>query len=138
MTEAEPVLDVPAISYTEIEQQQRERAEAVNAAPKSRPSQRLKTATKRTARSAPAQAPQVKRGEVGPAVVAAVEAKIADGLNASQAFVVVAGERRTKAGAVSANYYRVKRNNSAKTRSPEKRSAVRKVVGDVTPTCDSA
>jgi hypothetical protein len=133
VSDAEPVLDVPAIPYSQVEQQQRERAEAVKATPNGRAAKRPKAATKRTVRPASTQTPKAKRGEVGPAVVAAVEAKIAEGLNASQAFVLVAKERGMKAGAVSANYYRVKRNDSAKTRSSEQRSAVRKVVGDVTP-----
>lgn len=132
VSEAERVLDIPPISYSEVVQQQRERAEAVNAVPKTRASKRQKAASKRTARPPPAQAPKAKRGEVGPAVVAAVEAMIGDGLNASQAFVVVAKERGMTAGAVSANYYRVKRNNTTKTRRSQKPSAPRQSVSDVT------
>jgi hypothetical protein len=130
---AEPVLDVPTIPYSEVEQQQRERAEAVTAAPP-RKGKRQKTAPRRRARPAVAQTPKVKRGELGPAILAAVEAKIAEGLIASKALEAVAKERRMTAGAVSANYYRVKRQSKVvKPSGAGKRSAPRAAVSDVTP-----
>lgn len=135
MSEPERVLDMPAIAYEEVQRQQRERAEAVKAQPKTRASKRPKRVANFKPRSAPAQAPRVMRGEVGPAVVAAVDARIAEGLNASQAFEVVAKQRGMKAGAVSANYYRVKRNTSKAidTSSAPKRPASRKARGKWSP-----
>jgi hypothetical protein len=128
----EPVLDIPPIASAEVEQQ-RERAEAVKPAPKKRAPKRQKAAPRRRAPSA--KSPKAKRGEVGPAVVAAVEAKLAEGLNTSQAFVVVGKERGMKAEAVSANFYRVKRNQSKLTKRPSstKRSAARKASSKVSP-----
>jgi hypothetical protein len=135
VTDTDRVLDIPAISYSEVEQQQRERAEAVKAAPKRRASKKTASKRQKVAPKASTARPSLKRGEVGPAVVAAVEAKIAEGLNASQAFEVVGKERGMKAGAVSANYYRVKRNQSKARKAPSatKRSAPRKVRDKVSP-----
>jgi hypothetical protein len=133
VSDAEPVLDVPAIS-SEVEQQQRERAKAVTAAPKKRASKPQKAAPRRKARSAPAQTPKLKRGEVGPAILAAVEAKLAEGLIASKAFEAVANERGMKTGAVSANYYRVIRKSKVvKPSRAGKRSAVRNASSKVSP-----
>jgi hypothetical protein len=135
VTDTDRVLDIPAISYSEVEQQQRERAEAVKTPPKRRASNPPKRAARSKARSGQAPTPKVGTGEIGPAVVAAVEAKIAEGLNASQAFEVVAKERGMKVGAVSANYYRVKRNQSRVTKTPSTRksSAPREDQGRVSP-----
>jgi hypothetical protein len=135
VSDTEPVLDVPAISYAEVEQQQRERAEAVKTPPKRRASKKTASKRQKVAPKASTARPSPKRGEVGPAVVAAVDAKLAEGLNASQAFEVVGKERAMKAGAVSANYYRVKRNQSkvTKTSSATKRSAPRRGAKERSP-----
>src|SRR3954452_14022466 len=127
MPDPEPVLEVEAISYAELEQQQRDRAEA-----KSKPSRQPRSAPKKAAKaksarphkvkSAPARPtrpPKPGHGELGPVIVGEVDAKKAKGLNAAQAFAEVAAERGMKASAVSGNYYRILRSQKA-TLSSEK------------------
>ena len=117
MSDPDPVLSVPAFSYSEVAQQQRDRAETAKA---SRSTRRLggsaRAAKKATVTGAaqPAAAKKPKRGEVGRQIVVAVDAKVAPGTSRSDAFKAVAGERGMTAGAVSANYYRVRRSQKPK------------------------
>jgi hypothetical protein len=116
MPDPEPVLEVAAISYSEVEQQQRDRAEA-----KSKPTRKPRAAAKPKARrpkparphaaaAEPDPAPvKLRRGELGPLIVAEVTAKMSKGMSATKAFEEIAEERGMNAGTVSANYYRVLR-----------------------------
>jgi hypothetical protein len=104
MDEAQPILDIPAISYAEVERQQRERAAQ----------RELPAGT--SGRSTPKEQRMPREAVIGPQIVEAVNAKLAEGgLNRSQAFAAVAAERGMRPGTVAANYYRVvrKQNPSA-------------------------
>src|SRR5579871_4938500 len=104
MDEAQPILDIPAISYAEVERQQRERA-----------AQR-ETPAGTSGRSTPKEQRMPREAVIGPQIVEAVNAKLAEGgLNRSQAFAAVAADRGMRPGTVAANYYRVvrKQNPSA-------------------------
>ena len=107
------VLDIPAIPYAVVEQQHQERKRAIE-----EPSPKGGTRKRRQAR-------KPKRGELGPQIAAAVDAKTKTGMNRTQAFAAVAEERGSKPGAVAANYYRVQRKQNPKAlkpRSSRKRS----------------
>ena len=137
MPDPQPVLEVAAISYDEVEHQQRVRANA-----KSKPTRKPRSASKRKTTKGQATRPHGRvpspvvpekpgRGELGPTIVAEVKAKMETGMKASQAFTEVGQERGMKVGAVSANYYRVLRTKAKQAprpgRNPKAASAPRKV-----------
>ena len=98
MDKGQPILDIPAISYAEIERQQRERAVA----------REMPAGT--SGRSTAKEQRMPREAVIGPQIVEAVNAKLAQGgLNRSQAFAAVAADRGMRPGTVAANYYRVVR-----------------------------
>ena len=93
------------------------------AKPKAR---RPKPARPHTVASKPDPAPvKLRRGELGPLIVAEVTAKMSKGMSATKAFEEIAQERGMNAGTVSANYYRVLRSqkSEASSETPSKVSA---------------
>jgi hypothetical protein len=98
MDESQPILDIPAISYAEVERQQRERAV------------QREVLAGASSRSTAKEQRMPREAVIGPQIVEAVNAKLAEGgLNRSQAFAAVAAERGMRPGTVAANYYRVVR-----------------------------
>lgn len=139
MPDPQPVLEVEAISYAEVEQQQRDRAGS-----KSKPSRQPRSASKQTGKSKPARPhkgasaavrpsspSKPEHGQLGTVIVAEVEANKANGMNASQAIEQVAAERGMKATAVSGNYYRMLRSQKL-TPSPGRPPKASATVGKVT------
>jgi hypothetical protein len=100
------VLDIPAIPYAEVEVQQKERQRVVEETARNGGTRKRKPARK------------AKRGEIGPQVVAAVDAKTKTGMNRTQAFAAVAHERGSRPGTVAANYYRVQRKQNPQALKP--------------------
>lgn len=66
---------------------------------------------------------------IGPQIVKAVDAKLAQGgLNRSQAFAAVGAERGMRPGTVAANYYRVVRKQNPGALKPSRRRAGRRAA----------
>ena len=116
------VLDIPAISYADVERQQRERAVQRDNPGGAAPGTTTPSTTKERKR-------MPREAVIGPQIVAAVDAKLAEGgLNRSQAFAAVGAERGMRPGTVAANYYRVVRKQNPGALKPTRRRGGRRTA----------
>ena len=109
------VLDIPAIPYVDVERQQRERAVQRQ--------QVVPPAASVVRRATTKEQRMPRQAVIGPQIVEAVNAKLAEGgLNRSQAFAAVAKDRGMRPGTVAANFYRVVRKQDPGALKPTRRT----------------